>query len=390
MIPIPPAPVFIGSEIYRRSTYGQIHPLAIPRVSTVIDLCRALGWLPASAYRPSPRAKPAALRAFHTDTYIDALQTAEATQATTPDIRDRHGLGTLSNPIFPEMFRRPATAAGGSLLGAEIAAKGGVAFNPGGGTHHGLPDKANGFCYFNDPVLALLALRRAGLSRLAYVDIDAHHCDGVDHAFARDPDILLFSTHEEKRWPFTGALSDTGAGNVFNLPLHRGINDTEYDLALHDALLPAIAAHRPQAIVLQCGADAVAEDPLSRLTLSNSCHWRTVASLRAICPNLLVLGGGGYNPWSVARLWTGVWATLAGHPIPDRLPPQAQATLRALSWSRRGGRNPPDHWFTTLRDPPNTGPISPDFRSRVQQLARRIAPTPRSALPKLRQTGPIT
>ncbi len=367
-----PAAVFIGSEIYRGSTYGRVHPLAIPRVPTVIDLSRAMGWLPDEMYRTSPRARPAALHAFHTTEYTAALQQAEREQSVDTATRDRHGLGTLSNPVFPEMFRRPATAAGGSLLAAEIVAtRGGVAYNPGGGTHHGLPDRASGFCYFNDPVLAILALQGFGLTRIAYVDIDAHHCDGVEAAFAGNDTVLLFSTHEENRWPFTGALSDTAGGNAYNLPLPRGLNDTEFEFILNEALLPAVAAHRPDAIVLQCGADAVEEDPLSRLTLSNGAHWQVVRALQDLCPRLLVLGGGGYNPWSVARLWTGVWATLTGADIPDRLPPEGEAVLRALTWRRSAGRNPPDHWFTTLRDAPRPGPIRPALRDRVAHLRAR-------------------
>ncbi|GGH24081.1 acetoin utilization protein AcuC [Cribrihabitans marinus] len=306
------APTFIGSEIYRGSSYGRHHPLAIPRVSTVMDLCRALGWLPPGRYRASPRAKSAALGLFHSPAYVAALQEAERQQDVTEHTRRRHGLGTASNPVFPEMFRRPATAAGGSMLGAEMVAGGGTVFNPGGGTHHGLADRASGFCYLNDPVLAILTLRRLGLRRIAYVDFDAHHGDGVEAAFDGAGDVRLVSVHEARRWPFTGALEDRAGGAAFNLPVPRGFNDSEFDLVLHDLILPAVSGFAPDAIVLQCGADAVEEDPLSRLALSNNAHWRAVAALKALAPRLLVLGGGGYNPWTVARLWSGVWATLSG------------------------------------------------------------------------------
>lgn len=367
-------PLFLGSEIYRGSSYGRWHPLRVPRVSTVMDLSRAMGWLGTDQYRNSPRAKPAALTHWHTPDYIAALQRAEADQAVSDAVRERHGLGTVSNPIYAEMFRRPATAAGASLLAGELLKTGGVIYHPGGGTHHGLRDRAGGFCYLNDPVLAMLSLRRNGAQRVAYIDIDAHHCDGVEEGFAGDADALLISVHEEKRWPFTGALDDDGGGNCLNLPVPRGFNDTEMAAIRDDLILPAVARFKPDAIVLQCGADAVTEDPLSRLTLSNNAHWAVLRALMDLgAPRLLVLGGGGYNPWSVGRLWTGVWATLNGHDIPDRVPPEAEAVLRALQWDgARAGRNPPEHWFTTLRDAPRPGEVRAEVADRVATLKRRV------------------
>ncbi|RGP37208.1 acetoin utilization protein AcuC [Pseudotabrizicola alkalilacus] len=366
-------PLFIGSEVYRGSSYGPAHPLRVPRVSTVMDLCRALGWLPAAQYRASPRAKPAALARWHTPEYVAALQQAEAEGAVTDAIRARHHLGTLSNPVFAQVFSRPATGAGGVMLAAELLATGTSAVHvPGGGTHHGLPDRANGFCYLNDPVLAVLALRRAGMARVAYVDIDAHHCDGVQHGFAGDPQTLLISTHEEGRWPFSGALEDDGGGNCVNLPLPRGLNDTDMRAVLDAVILPQVQAHRPDVIVLQAGADSLGEDPLSRLSLSNRAYIGVLRALLPLAPRLLLLGGGGYNPWSVGRCWTALWATLAGHDIPDQLPDEAQAILRALSWGG-GGRPPPaPHLLTTLLDPAREGPVSPDLRPRIAHLAQRL------------------
>ncbi len=369
-------PLFLGSEIYRGSSYGGWHPLRVPRVSTVMDLARAMGWLGADQYRTSPRAKPAALTLWHTPAYIEALARAEREQAVSDAVRARHGLGKVSNPIFPEMYRRPATGAGGSLLAGELLANGGVIHHPGGGTHHGFPDRAGGFCYLNDPVLAILSLRRAGAARIAYVDIDAHHMDGVQHGLAGDPQTLLISVHEEKRWPFTGALEDDGGGNCLNLPVPRGLNDTEMAAIRDRLILPALSGFAPDAIVVQCGADAVAEDPLSRLSLSNNAHWDLVAAVLGLgCPRLLVLGGGGYNPWSVGRLWAGVWATLNGHAIPARLPDAAETVLRGLHWPKppQIGRTPPEHWFTTLRDPPRPGPVRAELVARIATLVRRRA-----------------
>lgn len=368
-------PKFIGHEIYRHSSYGRWHPLRVPRVSTVMDLSRALGWLPPGQFINSPRAKPAALTAWHTPAYIDALQRVERTQNATIEDRTRHDLGSVTNPVFTEIFRRPATAAGGSILAGELLARGGTVYNPAGGTHHGLPDRANGFCYLNDPVLAILSLRHHGVRRIAYVDIDAHHPDGVELAFAGDPDLLMISVHEARLWPRTGALEFEGAGNVFNLPVPRHLNDTGMAGIRDELILPRVDAFRPDAIVLLCGADTVEEDPLSHLGLSNNAPWDVLRALRDCAPRLLVLGGGGYNPWSVGRLWTGVWGILNGAEFPDRLSPAAEAVLRALSFEgNRRGRNPPDHWFTTLRDEPREGDVQEEVTDGLARLARRRMP----------------
>jgi acetoin utilization protein AcuC len=370
--PVPIAPVPIAAEIYRRSSYGGAHPLRIPRVSTVLDLVRALGWLPPGRYRTAPRAKPAAVALYHDPDYIAALQAAEAEGQVSEAVRARYGIGTPACPVFPEVWRRPATSAGGVLLAAELIAAGGVAYVPAAGTHHGRRDRAAGFCYLNDPVLGILGLRRHGLRRIAYVDIDAHHGDGVEAAFAGDPDMLLLSVHEEGRWPFTGQLADEAGGNAFNLPVPRGLNDDEFALIRDALILPRVAAHRPEAIVLQCGADALAEDPLSRLALSNRALWSVVAALRPMAPRFLVTGGGGYNPWSVGRAWAGVWGVLAGEPIPDRLPPAAEGVLRALRWpGPRAAELPDQRLVTTLADPPRGGPIRAALRDRLARLAAR-------------------
>ena len=364
-------PLFIGSEIYRGSSYGGWHPLRVPRVSTVMDLSRAMGWLPPEVFVPSPRVKPKALTIWHTPDYVAALHAAEAAQAVSDQVRDRHALGTPNNPVFPEMYRRPATAAGGSLLAGELLAEGGIVYHPAGGTHPGMPDRAGGFCYLNDPVLAILSLRRNGAHRIAYVDIDAHHPDGVEVAFGQDPDVLMISVHEDGLWPRTGALGATD--DLINLPVPRGLNDDEMALIRDDVILPRVTAFKPDAIVLQCGADGVEEDPQAHLSLSNQAHWAVVRGLMGLSPRLLVLGGGGYNPWSVGRLWTGVWGTLNGFDMPGRLDAEAEAVLRALRFDGNSrGRNPPDHWFTTLADMPRTGPNRDAVRTQIAHLQQPL------------------
>src|SRR5262249_11177843 len=160
---------------------------------------------------------------------------------------------------------------------------------------------ASGFCYFNDPALAILTLLDQGLQRIYYVDIDAHHGDGVEAAFADDPRVRTVSVHEAGRWPNTGKLQDRAGGSARNLPVPTGFNYTEMRFLCDEVLRPLGERFAPEALVLQCGADALADDPMSGLALSNNAHWYVVDRLRDLAPRLLVLGGGGYNPWSVAR-----------------------------------------------------------------------------------------
>lgn len=365
-------PRLIASEIYRHSRYGGKHPLAIPRVSLAVDLCRALGWLPAGAYIEAPMATPEQLARFHDPEYVAAVAACERTQSATAEQRARFGLGANGNPVFGEVYRRPAMACGATLLAAELLRDGGIIHSPGGGTHHGRRAAASGFCYFNDPVLGMLAFLDQGLTRVAYVDLDAHHCDGVEDALADDPRVLIASIHEAGRWPRTGASSDP-ARRLFNFPVPEGFNDSEFEHLFERAVLPALAAFSPEALIVQCGADALLEDPMSKLALSNQAYWNALRRLRPLAPRLLVLGGGGYNPWAVARCWSGLWATLAGCEIPERLPEEAEALLRAVTWSHSLARNPPGEWFTTLADAPRRGPVRPEIRALAEPLERAAA-----------------
>jgi acetoin utilization protein AcuC len=360
-------PQYIGSEIYRHSSYGPKHPLAVPRVSVCTDLCRALGWLPDTAYLDAPLADPAALTRFHDPAYVTALQRAEATQTVSDDDRARFRIGAEGNPVYREVFRRPATSAGGVMLAARLTEEGGVVHCPGGGTHHGRRDRASGFCYLNDPVLGILTWLDQGLDNIVYLDIDAHHGDGVQDAFHDDYRVFTISLHEAGRWPFTGAAEDRAGGAARNFPLPAGCNDSEFAWVVNQAVLPPIAARGPQAIMLQAGADALEEDPLAKLSLSNNVHCDVAAAVLEMAPRLVVLGGGGSNPWSVGRCWAAIWGTLNGFPTPPDLPPEAQSVLRGLRFDRAAGRNPPEHWFTTLRDAPRLGPV----RDTVKRLAEQ-------------------
>ncbi|HEY0425722.1 MAG TPA: acetoin utilization protein AcuC [Rhodopila sp.] len=359
-------PAYVGSEIYRHSSYGPKHPLAVPRVSVCTDLCRALGWLPDSVYHEAPMATEAELSRFHDPAYLAALRQAEADQAVSDDVRARFRIGAEGNPVYREVYRRPAISAGGVMLAARLAASGGIVHCPGGGTHHGRSDRASGFCFLNDPVLGLLTWLDHGLDNIVYLDIDAHHGDGVQDAFHDDPRVFTISLHEAKRWPFTGAADDRAGGAARNFPLPAGCNDCEFAHVIENAVLPLIEARRPQAIMLQAGADGLEEDPLAKLSLSNNSHRTVVRAMMERSSRLVVLGGGGYNPWTVGRCWALIWGTLNNFPIPERLNPEAETSLRALRFDRAAGRNPPEHWFSTLLDQPRDGPVRDAMRQLTQ------------------------
>lgn len=370
-------PQFIASEIYRHSRYGTRHPLAIPRVSTVVDLCRSLGWLPDDVYHDGPVAKPEELTRFHEPAYIEALRDAEREGLSTEE-KERWRIGIDGNPIYSEVYRRPATAAGSSMLAAELLAEGGIVHSPAGGTHHGRPDRAAGFCFLNDPVLGILRMRELGLRRIAYLDLDAHHGDGVEHAFSDDPDVFTISIHEAGRWPGTGHLAESEFDRgIANLPVPPGFHDFELTHLMAEVVLPLLDRFAPEALVVQAGVDGLAEDPQSKLSLSNRAFVDAISAVRGLSPRLLVLGGGGYNPWAVGRAWSAIWATLNQFPIPDTLPAPAEAILRAITWRHRLARNPPEHWFQTLLDPPSGKiPVRGAILTLAKEARRRLGSAP--------------
>jgi acetoin utilization protein AcuC len=367
------APVFVGHEIYRRAAYGSNHPLAISRVETVLDLCEVLGWLAEGEFCPSPRATDAELAWFHTPDYIRALRAAATAGKVNIEARERYRIGTMENPLFPGLFERAATSVGGSMRAAELALEGRVAFHPAGGTHHGRPDRASGFCYFNDPVFAILVLLRNGVERVLYVDLDAHHGDGVQDAFAADPRVSTVSIHEQDRWPRTGETWDAGDYRTWNLPVPPAFNDSELRLLAEEVLLPVVGWIAPQAVVMTCGADALAGDPLSSMALSNVALWSVAERVARSAPAAVVLGGGGYNPWTVARYWTGLWGRLSGREVPAVLPPRARGLLGGLHCDLIDEEDMREHWLTTLADAPAEGPVREAIRRLRDRAAGKLA-----------------
>jgi acetoin utilization protein AcuC len=286
----------------------------------------------------------------------------------------RFNLGFNGNPIYGEVFRRPATACGASLLSAEYILKGGIAYNPAGGTHHGLRARASGYCVFNDPVLAILALLDNGLERVFYLDLDAHFGDGVQLAFADDPRVFTLSIHEDGRWPMrrttpgagSGSSHDRAGGAARNLPVPAGFNDSEMSFLIDEVVLPLLATFRSDAVVVQCGCDALADDPMTGLALSNLALFSAVRAVMNIAPRMLVMGGGGYNPWAVGRCWAGIWATLNRLPLPDALPRSSRDLMEAVRWRHRRGACPQERWLSTLVD---DVPLDGVVREEVRALA---------------------
>ena len=359
--------VLIGSEIYRNSQFGGKHPLSIPRVSAVLDLIRAIGICDKEEYKTGPCAKPELLQRFHTPEYISILKTTEMSQKISQIDAKTYNIGSLSNPVFPEMFKRPATSVGSSLLAADLVADGGRAYSLGGGLHHGMAAYANGFCFLNDLAFAINRLRELGIQRVAYIDLDAHHCDGVTAAFPEDENLFIVSAHEDKRWPFTGGVDENLVDRFLNIPLPSRCNDTEYLFIFEKLVFPLLERFQPEALIIQGGADALEDDPMSRLSLSNQVLWKILTMLLEQSQRVILTGGGGYNPWTVSRLWTGFWALMSGRRIPENLPSEAISLLKSLSWQRQ--TMPKERLLNSILDIPKEGQLS----NQVFDLVKKIS-----------------
>ncbi|MBZ4022677.1 acetoin utilization protein AcuC [Rhodobacter sp. TJ_12] len=364
---------FITAACFRQTGYSGNHPLAIPRVGTVERLCQALGWFgPGDAPLECLPASRAEIERFHMPEYLDAIQRSEAARGASAEDRARYQIGTLENPVFEGLWHRAAVSVGGAMLAARLAHQGAVAFHPGGGTQHGLRARASGFCFLNDPVFAILTLLDLGRRRVLYVDFDAHHGDGVEAAFLHDPRVMTLSLHEVGRWPFTGGAEDQGPRRC-NLPLPPCLNDSEFDRILVQAVLPVARDFAPDAVVVTVGADALQGDPLSSLAITNSRLWAAVETVCALAPARVVLGGGGYNPWTLGRAWAGLWARLSGQEIPAQLPKAARAVLASLDCDLVEEEDRAPAWFATLADPPNPGPIRPETEALIAATRKRLA-----------------
>ena len=241
-----------------------------------------------------------------------------------------HGLGTVDNPIFAGMHEASALVCGGSLLAAREIASGRAnrAVNIAGGLHHAMAGQASGFCVYNDCAVAISWLLDHGFERIAYVDVDVHHGDGVQAAFQDDPRVLTISLHQHPMtlWPGTGWPNEVGSGDAtgtaVNLPLPPGTRDGSWLRAFHAVVPSLLAAFRPALLVTQCGVDTHHEDPLAELSLSVDGHRAIYQALRELAETYaggkwLALGGGGYSLFRVVpRSWTHLLATVLDRDVP--------------------------------------------------------------------------
>ena len=339
------AAAFLWSELFRCGGYGRQHPLSIPRVPLTFDLIRCYGAIEPGEIVTARKAANDELAAFHAPDYVAAYAQAELRGRVEAHERARYGLGTLENPYFERFFTLPATAAGASIQAAGEVLRGRTAFNPAGGMHHARAGRAEGFCFLNDPVLGILILRQAGW-RVLYVDIDAHHGDGVELAFRDDPEVMTLSLHMDAAYAYPfggGAFADQGSAadgyTTMNIPLPQGMHDAEYRMVFDAAWQPVVARFRPDAIVLQAGADALFCDPLARFRLTIQGFLDVVRQILESAPRhadgtprVLALGGGGYHPVATARAWCGLWGLLSGRELPPEIPPAGAARLHESGW----------------------------------------------------------
>ncbi|HEV2087698.1 MAG TPA: acetoin utilization protein AcuC [Cryptosporangiaceae bacterium] len=320
------------------------HPLDPVRLELTVELSRALGVLDrdnVTVVGAEP-ADDALLGLVHDRAYLDAVRAAPS-----DPYFSGWGLNTPDNPVFDGMHEVSALVVGGTVRAAEAAWRGDAlhAVNIAGGLHHAMPDRASGFCVYNDPAVAIARLLQLGAERIAYLDIDVHHGDGVQAVFWDDPRVLTVSLHETplSLFPGTGYPTEVGGagaeGSAVNVALPPGTDDAGWLRAFHAVVPPVVRAFDPQIVVSQCGCDSHALDPLASLELSVDGQRAAQLAIRALAHEVcggrwVALGGGGYRLVDVVpRTWTHLHATLTGEPIPTSV--ATPQLWRAFAASRR-------------------------------------------------------
>ncbi|MFX0065524.1 MAG: acetoin utilization protein AcuC [Candidatus Hermodarchaeota archaeon] len=324
----------IWSDQYTEYNLGETHPMNPKRLLVPYHLFKSLKIfeLPQiQIFTPYPTSE-SNLLLFHTSEYIKAVKVLAEIGGGS---RLKYGLGTGDCPVFPEMHETSRFIVGGALEGVKRIQKGDVqqAFAILGGLHHAFAERAAGFCYYNDVVIAIKYLQQEyGVNRVLYIDTDVHHGDGVLNAFYSDKSVLGISIHESGQFLFPGTGysneigENEGTGYSINIPLFPGTWDDLY-IKIFDSIIPCLwNEFDPEFIIWQCGADGHSRDILGHLNLTTMAYnylGQRIAELSRNCSaqgKLLLLGGGGYNPDSVARAWLAILAGITGIELPVSSP----------------------------------------------------------------------
>ncbi|MSQ22298.1 MAG: acetoin utilization protein AcuC [Dehalococcoidia bacterium] len=370
-----PSAAFIYSNQLSRHVLRNDHPMRPVRLRYTYELLDSLGAfrLPDSLLvEPRPATEPELLT-VHNQKYITAVRSLSS-GVSIPDAAWYGFSHSGDNPIYPGMYEAALLSTGASLVAVEQVLDCGVsvAFNPAGGLHHAMPASASGFCIFNDPAIAIRALMARGL-RVAYVDIDAHHGDGVQHAFYDTNSVLTISLHESGRYlfPGTGSVDELGtgrgAGYSVNVPLAPYTDDDVYLWAFQEVVPPLLGAFRPDALVTQLGIDTYVSDPITHLALTTRSYLQAVELLAQAARSIpwVALGGGGYDLSAVARCWALAYGVMAGQEWPDAVP---EAQRECLGTTRLRDEAPP-------QIPDYTREASRRFaEATVAEVQRRVFP----------------
>jgi acetoin utilization protein AcuC len=366
--------------------FGLFHPLQPIRVRLAMDLAAACGLLQAPGVtvaepRPATREE---LAAVHSPAYVEAVQML-GTAGPVHELQDLaagYGFARSDNPVFHGMDEAASLVVGGTIMAAEAVMSGQAlhAFAPAGGLHHAHRARAAGFCIYNDPAAAIAAVRTQYGGRIAYVDVDAHHGDGVQEMFYADSQVLTISLHESGRYlfPGTGFTHELGEGEgrgySVNLPLEPHTGDQQFLRAVDEVVVPLLRAFKPDLLVTQCGCDSHWLDPLTHLAATTRLWPALAGRFHALAHELcggrwLATGGGGYDLYSVVpRAWTLLLAGMLEAALPATLPESFLALRHQFS------KQPMAEFF--LDDPPARDTAAPlhaidDATDRAIEAVRR-------------------
>ena len=331
--------VFVYDDALSRHLLSDSHPMKPERLRytyELLDSYHAFAKEQSALVPPRPATEEEILQ-FHTPDYLSAVQRLSVEGQSVSDPRFNFGPG--DNPAYPGMYEAASYSTGASLRAVEalLSGEADAAFSISGGLHHAMPGYAYGFCVFNDPVIAIQRLVSEGM-KVAYVDIDCHHGDGVQHAFYDTDAVLTISMHESGAFlfPGTGFTQETGAGRgrgyAVNIPLYPYTSDEVYLWAFRETVLPLVERFRPDVLVTQLGIDSHFRDPITHLALTTQGHNAVVREFSAMAPpKWLALGGGGYDLQAVARAWTMDYGVMSGLEFANEIPGPYRATYQVES-----------------------------------------------------------